>query len=461
MTHTEQSLSGLVIGGKYRVEELIASGGMGKVYRATHVEIGRVVAIKYLRRKYIDNPEAIQRFQQEARLAGSVGHGNILEVTDMGIDTDGSPYLVMPFLSGTSLDKLLENAEHLPLSRILDIVSQALAGLDAAHQKRIVHRDLKPSNIFVTQMGDREDFVKLLDFGISKVLDQTPISQLTQTGAALGTPHYMAPEQAQGAKEIDFRVDIYSAGVILYEALTGRRPFEGKSYNELMFKIVSEPFPMPTTLNPQIPDAVEYVIIKAMARNRNDRYATADQMRRALLTCPSGFLFTDGADQNSILITARRTAARFTPADSTQSGKVELSTGIPVSGRQRWLWLVLLITVITAGVVGFYWSSLGNEPPKDATSRRDKGAVGPASAPPVIEPKRVVTPAVLETVDAGQVSETPRSDEVDPQPPAPIRTTVQKKKKRTRKRTTKRSKERTGKMMQGPGESTFFTDYGD
>ncbi len=273
---------GTILDGKYRVEEIVGAGGMGAVYRATHTVIGRTVAIKTLHSSFVKNESVLQRFQLEAQLAGSIGHDNICEVTDFGTTEDGSPYLVMPLLKGDALSDVLGRENKLPTDRLFDILSQTLSALEAAHKSQIVHRDLKPDNIFVTRIGDRDNFVKLLDFGISKVLDQDTVLNLTRTGTVIGTPFYMSPEQAKGAKDVDHRADIYAIGVILYEALTGKRPFEGDSYNEVMFKIIAEPYPNPCDVNSNIPPAVEKIVLTAMARDPAERYATADKMRAAI-----------------------------------------------------------------------------------------------------------------------------------------------------------------------------------
>ncbi|MCP4604653.1 MAG: serine/threonine protein kinase [Proteobacteria bacterium] len=276
------AVGGTLINGKYRVVRLVGMGGMGAVYEATHVVTSRRVAVKQLQSKYIGDERVVQRFHQEARLAASIGHENICEVIDQGVTDDGLPYLVMPLLVGCSLADLLKQEGRLSLVRTKDIACQVLDALETAHSAKIVHRDLKPGNIYIARSVDRIDFVKLLDFGISKVLDQDLISDLTKSGVVLGTPHYMAPEQAKGSKHIDHRVDLYAIGVILYEAFTGRKPFKGDSYNEVMYKIISEPFPAPASLNPSIHPAIETVVLRAMARHPDDRFDSAAEMREAL-----------------------------------------------------------------------------------------------------------------------------------------------------------------------------------
>ncbi len=272
---------GTLIDDKFRLKRPVGFGGMGTVYEAVQIAISRPVAIKLLHPKYTGDPHVVQRFHQEARAAGSIGHHNICEVTDMGITDDGAPYLVMPLLVGSSLADIMKRG-LLPLDRLVRIICQILEALQAAHDAGIVHRDLKPGNIFITQMGDLGDFVKLLDFGISKVLDQDSDIEDTKTGTVLGTPHYMSPEQARGSKDIDHRVDIYATGVILYEALTGRHPFVGDSHNEIMFNIIATPCLTPRTIIPSIPKVVERVLLMAMDRDPAARFESADEMRAIL-----------------------------------------------------------------------------------------------------------------------------------------------------------------------------------
>lgn len=269
-----------VLDGKYRLEDVVGTGGMGAVYQATHLTLHRKVAIKLLHANYATDHRAISRFNQEARAAASIGHDNICEVTDIGVQENGSPYLVMPLLEGCPLSKLIRR-EPLFLDRLVDILCQTLAALDAAHRAHIVHRDLKPDNIFITQMGDRKDFVKLLDFGISKMLDSETITGATETQSVLGTPHYMAPEQA-GGKQVDHRADIYAAGVILYELLVGKVPFNGKSHADIIYNIFTAPFPTPRSIKPSISPYVEAVVLKAMSRDPMQRFESAEAMRGTL-----------------------------------------------------------------------------------------------------------------------------------------------------------------------------------
>jgi len=282
--------AGTLLGGKYRLQEVIGSGGMGHVYRAEHVAVHRQVAIKTLLGGGDDHRVALERFQQEARMAGALGHDNICEVLDFGAEViagDQVYYTVMPLLQGTSLGHWLKTPEA-TVAAIVDVFAQTLLGLQAAHDHQIVHRDLKPDNIFITTVGDRRHFVKLLDFGVSKYLDAENALSLTRTGTVMGTPLYMAPEQARGETNIDHRIDIYALGAVLYEALLGRRPYEGASNSEVMINICTQDFARPTSVDPRFSPALEAVILKAMARRPHERYDNAHAMRDALLQALQG-----------------------------------------------------------------------------------------------------------------------------------------------------------------------------
>ena len=270
-------LFGLTIDQKYQVEDMIGRGGMGVVYRAEHVALGRKVAVKVLLRGHEAGTDAKKRFDREARAAGRLGHPNIVQVFDLGALPDGSPYLVMELLEGEPLSSRLGIEGALPVADACEIVAEVLSALEAAHQGGIIHRDLKPDNVFLSRHGG----VKLLDFGISKHTDET--LSLTQTGAILGTPYYLAPEQARGERGLDGRVDVWAAGVLLYECLTGVRPFVGDNYNQLLSRILtSRPAP-PSRVRPSIPAELEGVVLRALAFDPADRFASAAEMRAALL----------------------------------------------------------------------------------------------------------------------------------------------------------------------------------
>ena len=277
--------AGHVIDGKYRLDRLIGTGGMGAVYEGENLLIRRRVAIKILHTASNGNAEAIRRFEREAQAAGEIGNDHILEVLDIGSLPSGDRYMIMEFLDGETLAARIERHGRLTPEQIAPIARQFLTALASAHAAGIIHRDLKPENIFILRAkAGRVDFVKLIDFGISKF--SRPFSEgehrMTRADAVLGTPCYMSPEQARGARETDVRSDIYSCGVILYESVTGRLPFEGESFNDLMFKIALSDAPSPMTFVPSLDPDFAWLINRAIAREPDERFATAQDFAEAL-----------------------------------------------------------------------------------------------------------------------------------------------------------------------------------
>lgn len=271
---------GQVIDGKYRIVRELGAGGMGAVYEGENVRIGRRVAIKVLHAEAAHAPDLRRRFEREARVAAKIGSPNICDVLDLGDLPTGHAYLVMEYLEGEGLDSLLTRVERLPAKEIAPIVVQLLDGLSAMHGANIVHRDLKPANVFLTDSGGRE-LVKILDFGISKFQAQTEDLQKTETGALLGTPLYMSPEQSRGL-DLDGRSDIYSVGVILYRALSGGHCFDADNLPQLLFKTALE---APIPLEPRV-DGVDRsfvpIVEKALEKDPANRYASAREFRDAI-----------------------------------------------------------------------------------------------------------------------------------------------------------------------------------
>ena len=235
-------LLGRMFDRRYRVNELIGSGGMGSVYRATHLEMNREVALKVLERGVADTDKQVQRFYQEARASSRLQHPNTIRVFDFGRADDGRLYLAMEYLRGETLTELLKRQKRLSVDRSCHIIRQVCKSLAEAHQVGIVHRDLKPDNIFITDIYGERDFVKVLDFGIAKSTENDGQESLTQTGFICGTPRYLSPEQAMG-KSIDARSDLYSVGVILFEMLSGHPPFAASTPIALVMKHIHEPPP--------------------------------------------------------------------------------------------------------------------------------------------------------------------------------------------------------------------------
>jgi len=281
-------LVGAVLADRYQIVRRIGEGGMGAVYEAKHTVIGKRVAVKVLLEKFLAKSDFVARLLQEARLASSIGHEHIVDVTDFGTTSDGRSFVVMEFLDGESLAELAMREAPLPIDRSVGIARQVASALGAAHAKGIFHRDVKPENIYLVKRGDA-DFVKVVDFGISKAVKPGGDEggegyRLTHTGLLLGTPLYMSPEQARGEEDLDHRVDIWALGVLLYECLTGEVPFRANNYLGIISQVLThEPTP-PSKLRPElgISGAVEAVVMRAMQKDRTRRYQTMAELESDL-----------------------------------------------------------------------------------------------------------------------------------------------------------------------------------
>lgn len=274
---------GQVINGKYRIVRLIGDGGMGSVYEAHHQVLGVNVALKFLHPELSEEFNLKERFLQEARVSATIHNPHIVRVLDVDV-FDERPYLVMDLLKGEPLQRRMAHHGRLSVAQTLDYANQILAGLQEAHDKNIVHRDLKPDNVFITKGQHGEELLKILDFGIAKLRqDAGAKANLTQPGAVMGTPEYMAPEQAYSADQVDARSDVYSVGVILFEMLSGKRPAEGETPQEIAHKILMGQVLRLDQIAPDVPAGLVRVIHTAMEARPEDRWADARALREALM----------------------------------------------------------------------------------------------------------------------------------------------------------------------------------
>jgi serine/threonine-protein kinase len=272
------SLVDAVIDGRYHITGVIAEGGMGVVYDAQHTTLGRRLALKALARRFAEDVVAVTRFRNEARAAGSLGHPNIVEVSDFGTLPDGSPYLVMERLEGETLGQRLRRESRIAAPEAQQIVAQILSALAATHAREILHRDLKPENIFLSTRPGLPPLVKILDFGISKQLNtpmDDPSKQLTRAGFVMGTPGYMAPEQARGERDLDGRVDLYAVGVLAYEMLSGRLAYSAKNPAALVTEMRNNPPPPLRTLRREVSDEFELFVHTLMSLDKRQRFESA------------------------------------------------------------------------------------------------------------------------------------------------------------------------------------------
>jgi serine/threonine protein kinase len=390
--------------GQYQLIGTLGVGGMGSVFEAVHSGLGKSVAIKTLHPSMVHDPDSEARFRREAEAASRLQHPHVVDVTDFGSD-GGIIYLVMELLRGEDLGSLLARAPSgLDREFVADIMLAVCAGVFAAHELGVVHRDLKPQNVFLSRTPMGAVLPKVLDFGISKLLDPGR-SALTNPGVLMGTTQYLSPEQVMGAK-VDPRADQYALGVILYECLTGRRPHEGDTYFAILRSICEAKCPRPRQLRPDLPAGLEAVVLRAMSARPDRRFASVHALGRALLP----FASTRGRVVWTDYFTGVSSAETYgaLPATSARTSKIRLRAFRP-GGRRRFLGAVGLSLAAALGVV-FGWSRVSEEP-----------AAPPVAAVQVAQNMPEPVPPLLPAPPLIEEPEPPALREARPAPPPEVR----------------------------------------
>jgi serine/threonine-protein kinase len=437
-----------VIDGKYRILRLIGEGGMGSVYEGHHLRIERRVAIKVLHAS-LASEEAASRFEREARAACRIGNDHILDVHDVGQLPDGTRYMVSEYLDGQTLDDRIAEQGRLAAPVAVSILLQLLDGLAAAHRATVLHRDLKPSNVFlVRSKAGQADFVKIIDFGVSKFQPLGGGSMtMTATGAVLGTPFYMSPEQARGSRDIDARSDLYAAAVILYQMLTGRRPFEADSYNQLLFRIVFETPPALDRWVPEVDPALAALVSRGLAKDPAQRFQTAEDLAAALSAWASGqpaaawsavqapslppLATTEAPPQMSAAFPAGSGAAAAMPLAVSRADPTPRAFGAThgprIGGVRRTVFAAVLAigVIVTLGLVGtvFLAKKLASSHPAEGNSAAATASSAPSERdhlPTLPVPAQDRPSPATAATGASQPAESATSSErfVSDQPPS-------------------------------------------
>jgi eukaryotic-like serine/threonine-protein kinase len=435
---------GTMLDDKYRIDRLLAVGGMGAVYVGTHIKLRKRVAIKVLNPQ-LSSAAMIERFHREAITASQIGHEGIAQVTDIGTSSDGEPFLVMEYLEGEPLASRLRTSGPLSIEDACELGCSILSPLAAAHRAGIIHRDLKPDNVFLVRQS-RGELVKLLDFGISRAAGLESEFRLTTTGLVLGTPYYMSPEQARGDSAITPAADLYAFGVILYEMLTGSVPIRADNYNQLMYRVMIGDYARPRERRPDLPEALERIILQSMALEPEHRPASAVDLEAPLLAyCRPAF-----RDRSSSRMSAPGLPLP-TPAPATASGSgirrsgvgtdhTAIASGAPVPGfgaplgtagaitnprrpaarRSRLPWILAAI-VVAAGIAAVVVVA-GHGDGQVAIAPAQPAAAQPAAAQPAAAQPAAAQPAAAQPATAPAQPAAPATADVtspaQPQPQA-------------------------------------------
>jgi len=419
-----QTRVGTIVGGSYRLKRILGEGGMGSVYEAEHLRVPRKFAVKILKPEVASNQEMFDRFRREAEIASASGHEHIIEVIDFNVTDDGAPYMILEYLDGETLAQRISRKGRLSVAQTISVIEAVAGALEATHAKGVVHRDLKPQNIFLIKRGKRDDFVKVLDFGISKVLHDGSLA--TKSGAILGTPNYMAPEQLSGNNaDIDRRTDVWALGAIAYECLTATIAFNGPTMPGILYQVChGQPKPL-QSLVPDLPDDLPKVIARALEKNSERRYQTAGAFRDAFLRAcgrsvsshpppsietrkgvpeipidPRIVFQPEAVAHDASAPTVADPSGRF--SQPPQLGTLNTSAREVATQHRRPPWIAIVIGVALVASGGLYWkfsrtgpSSTSTASPSASTSPSPASIPTPSASP---TPSTSVAPTSAATI---------------------------------------------------------------
>jgi serine/threonine protein kinase len=399
---------GDILAGKFRIERVLGVGGMGMVVSAMHIHLDERVAIKFLLPEALANPEAVTRFGREARAAVKIKSEHVARVIDVGALETGAPYMVMELLRGRDLGQQLRETGALPVALAVEYVLQACEALAEAHAIGIVHRDLKPANLFLTMRADGSPCVKVLDFGISKVAAAAGSGSdmgMTRTQSIMGSPLYMSPEQMASARDVDPRSDVWAIGCVLYELITGRVPFEAETMPQLCTLILHREPPSPRSIRPELPEAIEGVIMRCLRKDRTHRYPNVGALARDL----AGFAPDAGprsAERISRVLSSSGMSSTELSSSNLSAHTAASNTGSQAwgatkmsrSSRAVWFGLAGVGAILVIGLLVWKGSSSGSAPAPDASAAAVKPpaelATPAAAPPPPVTPSLAPTPVV-------------------------------------------------------------------
>jgi eukaryotic-like serine/threonine-protein kinase len=445
---TELARAGHVVAGKFRLDACIGQGGMGSVWSATHLGLGHQIAIKLISREFARSPEALRRFDAEAKAAARLQSRHVVQVHDNGTLEDGTPYIAMELLSGESLQQRIDRAGPLSVAETVNVLAQCCKALGRAHAVGIVHRDIKPDNIFLSRSPDEEGYVvKVLDFGVAKISLGGGDQSATKTGAVLGTPLYMSPEQARGLKNVDHRTDLYSLGIVAYTMLTGRVAFYGESFGDILLKICTEPLPS-LRLSANVPAGLDIWLQRVCARDPGNRCASAQEFIDTLRAATGRAGSSPGVDASSgatpaVAPTLADSDAPWRlppspPAQSLAEANVAITAaGVPRKNHGVAIVVSLFTGLILAATITFFALSRSADPrsagPAHASQPADSLTPSPSTvlvAPPP-EPALALPrataiataapPATSASVWRAMSEPTAEHAAAAPRPPAPPR----------------------------------------